>query len=106
MSFKFIYNPHTHTHTHSKDQDPFLAGVRGIEWKRPADIGDPRARPVVRACDGGGGDGGEGIEARRREGGMEAGRQGKVCAHCNTCGWDGCAPVYFAGARVRACVRA
>jgi len=27
--------------TFRKDQDPFLAGVTGIEWKRPNEIGDP-----------------------------------------------------------------
>jgi len=27
--------------TDRKDQDPFLAGVTGIEWKRPHEIGDP-----------------------------------------------------------------
>jgi hypothetical protein len=27
-----------------KDQDPFLAGVKGIEWKRPCYIGDPTRR--------------------------------------------------------------
>ncbi len=31
----------------SKDQDPFLAGVKGIAWKRPAEIGNPAATPVV-----------------------------------------------------------
>jgi hypothetical protein len=33
--------------TFRKDQDPFLAGVKGIAWKRPADIGNPAATPVV-----------------------------------------------------------
>jgi len=27
--------------TFRKDQDPFLAGVDGIEWKRPSELGDP-----------------------------------------------------------------
>jgi len=27
--------------TFRKDQDPFLAGVEGIEWKRPSELGDP-----------------------------------------------------------------
>lgn len=30
-----------------KDQDPFLAGIKVIEWKRPEDIGNPKATPVV-----------------------------------------------------------
>uniref|UniRef100_A0A7S0M852 Calpain catalytic domain-containing protein n=1 Tax=Cryptomonas curvata TaxID=233186 RepID=A0A7S0M852_9CRYP len=33
--------------TFRKDQDPFLAGVSGIQWKRPAEIGNPNATPVV-----------------------------------------------------------
>eukprot|EP00292_Cryptomonas_paramecium_P005826 CAMPEP_0113668184 /NCGR_PEP_ID=MMETSP0038_2-20120614/3858_1 /TAXON_ID=2898 /ORGANISM="Cryptomonas paramecium" /LENGTH=397 /DNA_ID=CAMNT_0000583897 /DNA_START=10 /DNA_END=1199 /DNA_ORIENTATION=- /assembly_acc=CAM_ASM_000170 len=33
--------------TFRKDQDPFLAGVSGIEWKRPADVLDTTAKPVM-----------------------------------------------------------
>lgn len=33
--------------TFRKDQDQFLAGVRGIEWKRPAEIFDPDEPAVV-----------------------------------------------------------
>mmetsp|Transcript_12336 Transcript_12336/g.29802 ORF Transcript_12336/g.29802 Transcript_12336/m.29802 type:complete len:591 (-) Transcript_12336:78-1850(-) len=30
-----------------KDQDPFLAGVKGIVWKRPSEIATPGEKPVV-----------------------------------------------------------
>jgi len=33
--------------TFRKDQDAFLAGVTGIEWKRPKEWGDPSAKIVM-----------------------------------------------------------
>jgi hypothetical protein len=33
--------------TFRKDQDAFLAGVKGIEWKRPNEWGDTTAKVVM-----------------------------------------------------------